>query len=304
MPAPKVGADAAATAPRCHISAVSLIGAWVSAGYKENEVFNFTDIKGKNCTATFKGDVQKLFVTPNLWYDGAPACITCHYSDIAKATKNMDLSSYTGILAGSNRLNGAPKGNDILGGGNWNDALLHKMLFTLDGKTTIGRPPMPLGRPVSVPAEGPVISAGIPSDKPAENVATAQPTALAATAIPVARPSNPGGTGDAINLPGDSVLGKELFQKNCSSCHGEEGKGGILNPGSKDGTVPALNPIDPTLVDPDLKVFATNIDLFVQNGSIPEGTNPEKIMKAWGSKNLLSQKQIADLIAYVISLNK
>jgi len=162
LPAPKVGVEAAAAAPKCHINALNLIGAWVSAGYPEREPFNFTDAKGANCTGTFKDDVQKLFVTPNFWYDGAPACITCHYSDVAKATKNMDLSSYSGILAGSNRLNGAPKGNDILGGGNWADALLRKMLYAPDGKTEINRPPMPLGRPANVPAEGPLISAGIP----------------------------------------------------------------------------------------------------------------------------------------------
>ncbi|MEI7844287.1 MAG: hypothetical protein WCK35_00650 [Chloroflexota bacterium] len=162
MPAPKIGVEAAAAAPKCHIAAINLIGAWVSAGSPEKDVFKFTDVKQLECTATFAADVQKLFVTPNLWYDGAPACTTCHYANVAKATKNMDLSSYSGILAGSNRVNGAAKGNDILGGGNWADALLHKMLFAPDGKTQIGRPAMPLGRPANVPAEGPIIGAGIP----------------------------------------------------------------------------------------------------------------------------------------------
>ncbi|MEI6290248.1 MAG: hypothetical protein WCP19_07420 [Chloroflexota bacterium] len=165
MPAPRVGLEAQAATPKCHISAVNLIGAWVSAGTPEKAAFSFNDNKGTACSGTFPDDVQKLFLTPNLWYDGAPACITCHYADVAKATKNMDLSSYSGILAGSGRLNGAPKGNDILGGGNWSDALLHKMLYAPDGKTEIGRPAMPLGRLSSVPADGPVISAGIPAVK-------------------------------------------------------------------------------------------------------------------------------------------
>ena len=60
MPAPKVGVQAAAAAPKCHVSALNLIGAWVSAGYKEQDPFIFTDLKGTNCTATFKDDVQKL----------------------------------------------------------------------------------------------------------------------------------------------------------------------------------------------------------------------------------------------------
>jgi len=293
--------------------------------------------------------VQKLFVTPNLWYDGAPACITCHYADIAKATKNMDLSSYSGILAGSNRLNGAAKGNDILGGGNWDNALLHQMLFAPDGKTLIGRPPMPLGRPASVPAEGPIVSAGVPSGgaapatspvgngtaSPTESgtaataptmtptqsaVATTVPGTTpaatptengAATTVPsttaaapeIARPSNPGGPGDAVNQTGDAAAGQVVFTTNCVLCHGTDGKGGIANPGSTDGTVPALNPIDPTLVNTDLKIFATNIDLFIQHGSTPEGAKPDKVMPAWGDTNALNQKQIADVLAFLIKLN-
>jgi mono/diheme cytochrome c family protein len=120
----------------------------------------------------------------------------------------------------------------------------------------------------------------------------------------IARPSNPGGPGDAVNLTGDAQAGAEVYKNTCAVCHGEEGKGGIQNPGSDDGTVPELNPIDPTLVSADTKTFATNIDLFIQNGSTPEGDNPEKTMVAWGATNALTQQQIADVIAYIISLNK
>jgi hypothetical protein len=167
MPAPKVGAEAAAARPTCRIAAVTLIGEWVKAGTPETEAFPFTDVKGTQCTATFKDDVQKLFTTSNLWFPGAPGCITCHYADVKKATMNMDLSSYAGILAGSRRANAEPKGNDILGGGNWDEALLHKMLFAPDGKTQLNpvRPAMPLGRSdvnPPVPADGPIISAGTP----------------------------------------------------------------------------------------------------------------------------------------------
>lgn len=168
MPPPKVGAEAAALRPTCHIAAVNLIGAWVDAGSSETEAFPFTDVNNKKCTGTFKDDVQKLFLTPNLWFGGAPACTTCHYADVKKATMNMDLSSYAGIMAGSHRANGEPKGTDILGGGDWSKALLHKMLYAPNGKTELTdpvRPPMPLGRASvvpPVPADGPVISAGVP----------------------------------------------------------------------------------------------------------------------------------------------
>lgn len=123
-------------------------------------------------------------------------------------------------------------------------------------------------------------------------------------AAEVARPSNPGGPGEAIKLTGNPQKGAEIFNANCVSCHSTEGKGGIPNPGSADGTVPALNPIDPTLKSQDYKTFATNIDLFMQHGSTPEGNNPPLRMTAFGDQNILTQQQIADVIAYVINLNK
>ncbi len=121
----------------------------------------------------------------------------------------------------------------------------------------------------------------------------------------VARPSNPGGPGDAINLTGDPNSGAQIFANNCQTCHNAQGKGGIPNPGSSDGTFPSLNPIDPTIKNSDLKTFAYNLDLFIQHGSTPEslpGAAPTS-MPAWGDKNALTQQQIADVIAYIISLN-
>ena len=120
----------------------------------------------------------------------------------------------------------------------------------------------------------------------------------------VPEPSTPGLPGSAINLAGNPNSGMTLFASNCASCHGTEGKGGVLNPGSSDGTVPPLNPIDPLLKDPDPKVFASNIDLFIQHGSVPEGISPFRTMPGWGDRNELTQQQIADVIAHIISLNK
>jgi mono/diheme cytochrome c family protein len=331
MPAPKVGAEAVAATPKCSIAALNLIDAWIAAGYPEKDTFAFTDAKGTNCTANFNDDVHKLFVTPNLWFDGAPACTTCHHADVAKAIKNMDLSSYAGIVAGSNRLNGAPKGTDILGGGNPANALLHQMLFAPGGKTLIGRPSMPFGRPATVPAEGPIISAGIPAGTAAAAQATPATTGTGTTATPaatsastaapattpgttataegteapeIARPSNPGGPGDAVKLKGNATTGEQIFIGRCAACHGDQGKQGIPNPGSDDGTVPPINPIDQTLVSADALIYATNLDLFIQHGSKPAGPAPAIQMPAWGDQNLLSQQEIADVIAYIISLNK
>ena len=134
----------------------------------------------------------------------------------------------------------------------------------------------------------------------------APPTATTApvAAEDIARPSNPGGPGGAIKLTGDAKAGADLFVANCKKCHGEEGQGGVNNPGSDDGTVPPLNPIDDTLKSSDLVVYATNLDLFIEHGSTPAGSNPEQKMVAWGDEKKLTDQQIADVIAYVISLNK
>jgi mono/diheme cytochrome c family protein len=128
-------------------------------------------------------------------------------------------------------------------------------------------------------------------------------TEAPATTIEIARPSNPGGPGPALNLAGDSAAGAQTFTENCQTCHGERGVGGVDNPGSTDGTIPPLKPIDETMVDKDPKVFAYNIDLFIEHGSTPEGPNPKEKMPAWGDDRKLTPQQIADVIAYLISLN-
>ncbi len=125
-----------------------------------------------------------------------------------------------------------------------------------------------------------------------------------AAAADIARPSNPGGPGPAVDLQGDANKGKDIYVANCVYCHGEEGKGGLPNPGTTDTTVPALNPIDPTLVNADYKTFAYNLDLFLEHGSVPEGPEPTRNMPAWGDNKALTPQQIADVIAYIISLNK
>lgn len=120
----------------------------------------------------------------------------------------------------------------------------------------------------------------------------------------IPRPSNSGKPGEAIDLKGDVNSGTQIFATNCQTCHNTEGKGGIPNLGSTDGSVPSLNPIDPLLVDSDYKTFATNLDLFIEHGSTPEGPGPTFSMPAWGDKKVLTPQQITDVIAYLISLNQ
>jgi mono/diheme cytochrome c family protein len=134
----------------------------------------------------------------------------------------------------------------------------------------------------------------------------ATPTAAPTDAAPadIARPSNPGGPGAAATMTGEATAGAQVFVDNCKKCHGEEGKGGVDNPGSTDETIPPLNPIDETLISKDATVYAYNLDLFIEHGSTAEGPSPKESMPAWGDEKKLTDQQIADVIAYVMSLNK
>lgn len=274
----------------CLVTARTLLSSWVTAGYPETKFFEFKDISGNTCQATF-ADVMPLFNQANLWYKGALACDSCHNSDISKAAANLDLSSYSGILAGGKRTPPSGQGEDILGGGNWEKSNLNEMLFVYQL--------MPFGAPAgAIAPDGPTIQAGV---LVSNMIAT--PTYVP-PAGEIARPSNPGGPGGAINLTGDLTAGQKVYSDHCEVCHGLEGRDDVLNPGSDDGTVPPLNPIDSTLVSPDYTTFAYNLNLFLENGSTPAGVNPTFVMPAWGAKGGLSQQQIADVIAYIISLNK
>jgi mono/diheme cytochrome c family protein len=112
-----------------------------------------------------------------------------------------------------------------------------------------------------------------------------------------------GGPGAAASTSGDVDKGRPDFGRYCAFCHGPEGVQGLPNPGSDDGSVPVLNPIDPEIASSDPGVFATNVDLYLEHGSIPEGSDPLLMMPPFGSRGMLSQEQIANLIAYVLQLN-
>jgi cytochrome c len=109
--------------------------------------------------------------------------------------------------------------------------------------------------------------------------------------------------GIAVTIIGSTDHGAILFENGCTSCHGPRGTGKVANPGSKDGMVPSLNPVDQDEFSPDPKVFVEKIDLFIQHGSRPEGPNPRFIMLPFGDTHALTQQQIADIEAYILSLN-
>jgi mono/diheme cytochrome c family protein len=162
------------------------------------------------------------------------------------------------------------------------------------------RTSIPTLHPATQPA--PVRALGAAAPLPVDTTAGAAERQPASTDS-VPRPSNPGGPGEALNLTGDAAAGEEVYIANCQACHNVEGIGGNPNPGSADGVVPPLNPIDPQMKSADLQEFATNIDLFMEHGSTPAGPNPALVMLAWGDDTLLTPQQIADVIAYVIKLN-
>ncbi len=100
---------------------------------------------------------------------------------------------------------------------------------------------------------------------------SAQPTAAAAGAVPA----------------GNAQQGAALFATNCSPCHGQGGQGG--------GIGPKLVGDSFVQTSPDQAIFAT-----IANG------RPGTPMPAWSTAKggSLSDPQIANLVAYVKSLQK
>ncbi len=101
--------DAGAITYGCDMSAVGLIGAWVSAGAPETEPFDYGDQ-----SLTFARDVQPFFTQPDMWFAGSQACTGCHFGNSENSYHEMDLSSYQGILLGGDVLS-SPPGVPILG---------------------------------------------------------------------------------------------------------------------------------------------------------------------------------------------
>ena len=118
-----------------------------------------------------------------------------------------------------------------------------------------------------------------------------------------AQPGPHGENGFAVTIIGSADHGELLFGETCTACHGPRGAGKIPNPGSSDGNVPSLNPVDQDIFNKDPKTFAATIDRYIQHGSRPEGPSPSIVMLPFGDTRALTQQQIADIEAYVMQLN-
>jgi ubiquinol-cytochrome c reductase cytochrome b subunit len=140
---------------------------------------------------------------------------------------------------------------------------------------------------------GPAVAAPTPAPSPVPPSGPAHVKVLGPQAPP----------GPASYIIGNVDLGEYLFKQNCEQCHGIQGKDKVPNPGSTDGTVPPLNPIDPTLFDNNAQTFVNKIDSYIQHGSIPAGPNPVLHMLPFGDSKSLTQQMIANVEAYVLHLN-
>ncbi len=139
---------------KCEVAASDLIGAWVSAGASEMEAFPFTDVKGHSCQGTYTEDIQHLFVENSLWYSSSLGCVSCHNADLTERSGGLDLSTYDAVLLGSRRVAGSSsKGNDILGGGDWETSLLHDVL--------VNQGSVPAGHSADAPVNNPILFAGV-----------------------------------------------------------------------------------------------------------------------------------------------
>jgi ubiquinol-cytochrome c reductase cytochrome b subunit len=112
-----------------------------------------------------------------------------------------------------------------------------------------------------------------------------------------------GQTIQGIGTLGAPMHGKLLYDKWCQRCHGQNGRDDVNNPGSDDGTVPPLSPIDRALYNENPVTFAVTIDRYIQHGSMPAGPHPEQHMPAWGDDLKLTQEMISEIEAYILRLN-
>lgn len=134
---------------------------------------------------------------------------------------------------------------------------------------------------------------------------------------------------------GGVVLGKWLFRRNCSACHGPEGIGGTINPNYIKDTYPQLNILAEKMMigdsedakvviealakgqdleQADLDIAKVNVVLaqfkalrdVVRKGSQPGKKDPQgpdpTAMPTWA--NLLKDEEIYAIFAYLISLQK
>ena len=142
----------------------------------------------------------------------------------------------------------------------------------------------------------PSASAAQPAQEQQNTTNTSPNSASPATDAPAA-------SATVVKMIGDPKHGAILFDLDCAKCHGKDGEGKVANPGSQAGVVSPLAPISRGLFSDDPVVFAANIDRFIQHGATPPGPAPALQMPAFGTTRSLTVQEIANIEAYVLSLN-
>ncbi len=112
----------------------------------------------------------------------------------------------------------------------------------------------------------------------------------------------------AAGIIGNQDHGAILFHQSCIMCHGPHGNN--ITPGYTSYLtgdhaprgVPVLNPIDRAVYNADPQLFVEHIDQFIQHGA-PNIDSSGPAMPNFGDSHALTQAQIADIEAYILSLN-
>ena len=132
---------------KCQVSALDLVGAWVSADAPETDTFAFTDVNGNSCEGSYANDVQPLFVENSAWQSGSLGCVSCHNAGLSERSGGLDMSSYEALQQ-----------SGVLGS-NWESSSLHEYLMlglTADGHAadvSTGNPLLWVGTQVSAEEE-------------------------------------------------------------------------------------------------------------------------------------------------------
>lgn len=141
----------------------------------------------------------------------------------------------------------------------------------------------------------------LPSATPVPPTETPVPTATGeAVQAPAAEEVQPAATAQPSNA--GTIDAAAAFKSKCSFCHGPDGNGGVPNPNSVDGVVPAL----------DTAEFAQEFDTAAKiKAMILDGSEPAKAAEASGApinmpafKGQLSEAELDALVAYIQGLSE
>lgn len=88
-------------------------------------------------------------------------------------------------------------------------------------------------------------------------------------------------------VSGNPVMGKQIYDNNCAICHGSDGRG--------EGTITKIYDMEPAdHTDASSMNRMSNEKIY---SIISDGTKGAKLMPGW--KNILSEKEIGDVISYI-----